>query len=329
MNPARKISGLDKDLAPLGLGTWVMNGFHWGDAEDAALEQTIEECLAAGVHLIDTAPVYGFGRAEQTIGRVLKRLGKRDQIVLATKFGLEWDDRFSKIGRNCSKKNLMRELDKSRKRLQTDVIDLYQVHWPDPRTEMGETMDALLSFYDAGIIRAIGVSNFTVDQLIQAMRYAPLHACQLPFNLFEQGAALELIPFCRKKDISVLAYSPLCRGLLSGKFKEGTLFSSEDIRGFDPKFRGQGIQPYLKAVDALGEFARLKKCTVSQLALSWVFSTSGVCVALAGARSRAQAACNAAASHVRLSDEECTAMASLVMELVPQAGAAMPENPNF
>jgi len=329
MTPPRRIPGLDREIAPVVLGTWLMNGFHWGDPEDSALEQALEESLSAGISFIDTAPVYGFGRSEELVGRVIKRLEKRNHVLLATKFGLEWDENKSLIRRNSSKKRLMSELDKSRRRLQTDVIDLYQVHWPDPQIEMGETMDALLSFYDAGIIRAIGVSNFTVPQMQLAMRYAPLHVCQLPLNLFEQGAATELISFCRKSDVAVLAYSPLCRGLLSGKFKADAVFSAEDIRAADPKFQPRAILPYLEAVTALEEFARFKQCSISQLALSWVFNTPGVCAAVAGAKNRTQASQNAGASQVALSPEDLKRIEELIKQFVPECVTARPLNPNF
>lgn len=329
MSVSRTVAGLDFELRPLGLGTWLMSGFHWGADEDAALEQVLEEGLAGGFNFIDTAPIYGFGRSEETVGRVMKRLGKRDQVILATKFGLEWDESKISIRRNSSKKSLMRELDKSRRRLQTDVIDLYQVHWPDPHTEIGETMDALLSFYDAGIIRAIGLSNFTVPQMEQAMRYAPIHSCQIPFNLFEQRAAEEIIPFCRKSGIAVLAYSPLCRGLLSGKFSEESCFDPKDIRFDDPKFQGAGLRLYLKAVSALKTFAEFKKCSTQQLALSWVFNTPGICTALVGARSRAQAASNAQAIGVSLTSTEWHDTAELVKQYVPQCGFGEPLKPSF
>ncbi|MBP9866427.1 MAG: aldo/keto reductase [Candidatus Omnitrophica bacterium] len=329
MTHSRKIPGIDTEVTSIGLGTWLMNGFHWGDAEDAALEQAVEESLDTGLSLIDTAPVYGFGRSEELIGRVIKRLGKRNQILLATKFGLAWDENKITIRRNSTKKNLMRELDKSRRRLQTDVIDLYQVHWPDLNTEMGETMDALLSFYDAGIIRAIGVSNFNIEQVQKAMRYAPIHACQLPLNLFEQGSAVELIPFCKENNIAVLAYSPLCRGLLSGKYTEGAVFLPGDIRAEDPKFKGAAMRPYLKAVSGLKEFALFKKCTAAQLALSWVIHTPGVCTALAGARSRQQMSSNAAASQVVLSPDDWKTVGGIVKTCVPQCATAQPLDPPF
>lgn len=306
-----------------------MQGFDWQDEADRLLEEALETSLAEGINLIDTAPIYGFGRAEETIGRTLKRLACRSKVLLATKFGLEWDDNRQKVRRNSSKKQLMRELDKSRRRLQTDVIDIYQIHWPDRAAPWGETMDALLSFYEAGIIRAIGVSNFSVDQMKECLRYAPIHTCQPPYNLFEQDSAAEIIPFCREKGIGVLAYGGLCRGLLSGKFVEPPQFPQTDIRARDPKFSSRHFPQYHRALEALEEFARYKKTKLPQLSLSWVFHQPGVSAALAGARSRRQAAENAEAVAVSLSKEDLETIDQIIhrtiSEPVPAGFLSPPE----
>ena len=331
MMPTHKIPGIESVISSVGLGTWVMGGLHWGGSDDKTAEEAIEASLAAGINLIDTAPVYGFGRAEEIVGKTVKRLKCRDQVVLATKFGLDWDEAHQNIRRNSRKKRIMKELDQSRRRLGTDVIDLYQVHWPDESTPWGETMDCLLSFYEAGLIRAIGVSNFSAGQMQECMRYAPIHSAQPPYNLFEQESGTGVIPFCRENGIAVLAYGSLCRGLLTGKFKPGVSFKDSDIRSQDPKFRPGMLEKYLKAVDDLRAMAAQKKCTVSQLALAWVFHQEGVTAALAGARSREQARENSEAVRMHLSAGEMRQMEAIVKHYVPKpisAGFMAPKRSN-
>ncbi len=284
----RKFGSTDIKVTPIGLGTWVMGGWMWGGADEQDAIDAIKVSLDGGVNLIDTAPIYGFGKSESIVGKALKETGKRDSIILATKFGLEWDEN-ERIRRNTSKQRLLQEFEDSLQRLQTDYIDIYQVHWPDKHTPAQETMETLRELYDKGRIRAIGVSNYTVEQIQESMQYAPVHSLQPPFNMFEQEIKSDLLPFCCENNIATLTYGSLCRGLLTGKFSKKSTFQKGDLRKFDPKFKGDQFIKCLTAVDKLKKIADAKNASMTQLALEWTIHQPGVTCALVGARNAKQA----------------------------------------
>ena len=250
---------------------------------------------------------------------MLKQTNRRDQVVLSTKFGLEWSEDTRFIRRNSKKQRLMAELDQSRRRLQTDTIDIYHVHWPDFETDFGETFEVLHSFYEAGIIRAIGVSNFSLEQLRKAREYAPIHVVQPPYNLFEREMEETVLKFCFDEAISMLTYGALCRGLLSGKFKKEDSFSAQDIRSRDPKFAAGTLEKYLGCIEALSEIAQSKKCSLSQLAIAWVLGHGAVTAALVGARTAGQVLENIGALNIALAPEERKQMNNLVEAMVPDS----------
>jgi aryl-alcohol dehydrogenase-like predicted oxidoreductase len=274
------IPGTNVRASRIGLGTWAIGGWMWGGRNDAAAIATIHRALDLGVTLIDTAPAYGQGHAEEVVGRALK--GRRERAVIATKVGLEWDEHGSPH-RNASAERIRQELDDSLRRIQTDYIDVYQVHWPDPATPMAETAAALEELYAAGKIRAIGVSNFSAAQMAEFMTFAPLHTVQPPYNLFEQQAERDVLPFTR--GLVTFTYGALCRGLLSGKMTAATVFAGDDLRRTDPKFQPPRFAQYLRAVSRLDEFAQRRfNKRVIHLALRWVLDQPGVGAALWGAR---------------------------------------------
>jgi aryl-alcohol dehydrogenase-like predicted oxidoreductase len=285
-----KISGTSLTVSRIGLGTWSIGGLSWGGTDEGQAISAIHTAIAGGVNLIDTAPVYGFGRSEEIIGKALEQGSSRASVVLATKAGLEWDHRGA-IHRNSSPARLRAELEQSLRRLRTDVIDLYQVHWPDPSTPMEDTAQALRRFLEEGKIRAIGVSNFTPQQIDDFRTITPVHASQSPYNIFERQIESDVLPYCRAHHITVLAYGAICRGLLSGRMKPDTKFSPDDIRAIDPKFAGPAYHSYLKAVERLDALARERygKRAI-HLALRWLLDQPGVGVALWGARSASQLA---------------------------------------
>jgi aryl-alcohol dehydrogenase-like predicted oxidoreductase len=281
-----KVPGTSLTPSRVGLGTWAIGGWMWGGSDDAESIATIRHALDLGVTLIDTAPVYGFGHSEEIVGRALEG-GRRAKAVIATKVALDWKN--ERPFRNASAKRIAREIEDSLKRLRTDVIDIYQVHWPDPNTPIEETANALDKLYRDGKIRAIGVSNFSPEQMDQFRAVAPLHTAQPPYNLFEREAERDVLPYARKHRIAVLAYGSLCRGLLSGRMKVDTPFSGDDLRREDPKFQAPRFAQYLKAVDALDKFARDNYGKrVIHLAVRWVLDTEPLSIALWGARHPAQ-----------------------------------------
>jgi aryl-alcohol dehydrogenase-like predicted oxidoreductase len=277
-----KIAGLPFDASRIGLGTWAIGGWLWGGTEESDAISTIHAALDNGINLIDTAPVYGFGRSEELVGKALQG-GRREGAIIATKVGLDWSS--GKILRNSTPARLRQELEDSLRRLKTDVIDIYQVHWPDASVPFEETARTLDGFRREGKIRAIGVSNFSPEQMDRFRRGAPLAAIQPPYNLFEREIEKDVLPYAERNDLVVLAYGALCRGLLSGKITAETQFKGDDLRKTDPKFRQPRLGQYLAAVERLDRFARERYAkTVLALAVRWVLDRGDKFVALWGAR---------------------------------------------
>ncbi|MYL25183.1 MULTISPECIES: aldo/keto reductase [Halomonadaceae] len=280
----RAFGNTDIQVTPVGLGTWAIGGWMWGGTDEAQSIDTIHRAIDKGIGLVDTAPVYGFGRSEEIVGKALAD-GRRDQVALATKVALNWNDDHDKVWRDASASRIEQEVDDSLRRLQTDRIDIYQVHWPDPETPMEETARALEKLYRAGKIRAIGVSNFTPAQMDELQKTVPLHSLQPPYNLFERDIEQEVLPYCRENGIATITYGALCRGLLTGKMREDTQFTGDDLRKNDPKFQGERYRQYLNAVAELDRFARERyQKNVLALALRWLVDQPGVTTALWGAR---------------------------------------------
>ena len=276
------ICGTSLKVSRVGLGTWAIGGWMWGGSDEKKSIDTIRAALDHGISLIDTAPVYGFGHSEEVIGRALAESGLRDRTVLATKVGLDWHD--GKPFRNATRKRILREIDDSLRRLRTDHIDIYQVHWPDPNVPMEETAGAMRQILEQGKIRAIGVSNFSVEQIERFRREAPLHVVQPPYNIFERAIEDDLLPYCRENKIATLGYGALCRGLLSGRMREDTVFMGDDLRHTDPKFQAPRFAQYLAAVQKLDRLAQLRfQRRVIQLAVRWMLD-QGITAALWGAR---------------------------------------------
>jgi aryl-alcohol dehydrogenase-like predicted oxidoreductase len=274
------IPGTQLKVSRVALGTWAMGGWMWGGTDQRESVATIHAALDQGINLIDTAPVYGFGVSEEIVGAALE--GIRDRAVIATKTGLEWRD--GKVYRNATPARIMQEVDDSLRRLRTDYIDIYQVHWPDPLVPVEETAGAMRSLYELGKIRAIGVSNFSVDQMARFRQVAPLHVLQPPYNLFERAIETDILPYSRANDIATLGYGALCRGLLSGRIQPNTTFDGDDLRRVDPKFQQPRLAQYLQAVRQLDEFAQRRfHRRVIHLAVRWMLD-QGISVALWGGR---------------------------------------------
>ncbi len=275
------IPGTNLQPTRVALGTWAIGGWMWGGSDDKDSIRTIQSALDRGINIIDTAPVYGFGHSEEIVGKAIA--GRRQNVILASKVGLDWKD--GKPFRNAGKARIEKEIEDSLRRLKTDAIDIYQIHWPDPATPIAETAEALNALYKAGKIRAIGVSNFDVAQMEAFRAVAPLHTAQPPYNLFERQAEEDVLPYCADHKIATLAYGALCRGLLSGRINADTKFSGDDLRRNDPKFRAPRFQQYLAAVERLDHFARQNYGRrVIHLAVRWVLDKQPLSIALWGAR---------------------------------------------
>lgn len=276
------ITGLATPASRIGLGTWAIGGWMWGGSDDNQAIRTIQAAVDQGISLIDTAPIYGFGRSEELVGRALAAGGRRDRTLIATKCGLEWRD--GQVYRNSSPDRIRKEVEDSLRRLRTDRIDLYQVHWPDPRVPIADTAATLGQLRSEGKIRAIGVSNYNVAQMTLFREVAPIQSVQPPYNLFERAAEDRIMPYAGDHDMVVLAYGALCRGLLTGKITAETKFEGDDLRRTDPKFQNPRLTQYLSAVAALDRLARRRYGkSVIALAVRWILDR-GKTIALWGAR---------------------------------------------
>jgi aryl-alcohol dehydrogenase-like predicted oxidoreductase len=276
------IAGTPLRVSRVAIGTWAIGGWMWGGTDETQSISTIRAALDHGINVIDTAPAYGFGRSEEIVGKAIAEARLRDKVVIASKVGLEW--RGGKVSRNASRARIMQEIEDSLRRLRTDYIDIYQVHWPDPRVEIEETAEAMRTLLDDGKIRAIGVSNFSVEQMERFRGVAPLHVLQPPYNLFERGIEDDLLPYCRRNNIATFGYGALCRGLLSGRMQSQTKFEGDDLRRADPKFLEPRFAQYLAAVQKLDQLAqeRFGKHVI-ELAVRWILD-QGITTALWGAR---------------------------------------------
>src|SRR5579862_195948 len=274
-------------VSRIAMGTWAIGGWMWGGTDESESIRTIHAALDKGISLIDTAPAYGFGVSEETIGKAIQERGSREKISIATKWGLEWHD--GAMSRNSSPARIGQEVQDSRGRLRTNYIDIYQVHWPDPAVPIEETAATMQELYNEGLIRAIGVSNYSPKQMERFMSVAELHTVQPPYNIFERQSENDVLPFAREHNLGVFAYGPLCRGLLTGRMQPDTKFTGDDLRKSDPKFQPPRYSQYLNAVQQLDDLAREKYGKrVMDLAVRWVLDQPEISAALWGARRPAQ-----------------------------------------
>jgi aryl-alcohol dehydrogenase-like predicted oxidoreductase len=280
------IPGTDLHVSRICLGAWAIGGWMWGGTEERDAIETIHAALAQGVNLIDTAPVYGFGTSETIVGKALEASGDRGKVFISTKVALEWKD--GRVFRNGSRDRVMKEVEDSLKRLRTDYIDIYFVHWPDLTRPVAETARAMRELFEQGVIKAVGVSNFSQNQMQAFRRECPLHLCQPPYNIFERGIESDVKPYCERNDIALMTYGALCRGLLSGAVSKERVFAGDDLRKADPKFKEPRFSQYLSAVKKLEQLAgkRFKKSLIS-FAVRWVLE-KGVPIAIWGARKPSQ-----------------------------------------
>src|ERR1700733_2035684 len=216
------LNGTDLTVSRIALGTWAIGGWMWGGTSAREAIATIHAAIDCGVSLIDTAPVYGFGHSEEIVGAALRGAGRRERVVLATKVGLDWQD--GRVFRDSSPQRLRLEIEQSLRRLGTDHIDIYQVHWPDPSVPIEETAATMAALLQEGKIRAIGVSNYSPAQMAAFRAVAPLHVVQPPYNLFERAIERDVLPYAQDARLAVLAYGALCRGFLTGRITAATRF---------------------------------------------------------------------------------------------------------
>lgn len=313
----RKLGKSELELSAITYGAFAIGGTMWGGNEKQNSIAAIHASLDHGVSTIDTAPFYGFGLSEELIGEAIK--GKdRSKIQILNKFGLVWDQsnqgkgehffdaeengKILPIYKYAAKANVIKELEESLKRLGTDYIDLLQLHWPDGSTPIDETMEALELLIQQGKIRAAGVSNYNLDQMKTANESIALSSNQLAYSMLNRGIADDVIPYAIAHDISIIAYSPLERGLLTGKyFKDATLKTNDHRNGYFGQFDAEKVKGFLAAIQPVAD---AKNVSLSQLVLRWTTLQPGITIVLAGARDASQAIDNAKAMDITFKRDE-------------------------
>ncbi|RYY30794.1 MAG: aldo/keto reductase, partial [Chitinophagaceae bacterium] len=306
-------------LSAVTFGAWAIGGWMWGGSVKKDAIEAIKASYDAGVTTIDTAPVYGQGYSEELVGEAIKGI-PRDKVQILTKFGMRWDDTRGEFAfksedndgkpidvyKYAGKQSVLDECEKSLKRLGTDYIDLYQIHWADSTTPIAETMEALNILLEQGKIRAAGVCNYSKPQMEEAERTINLASNQVPYSMVERTIESELVPYCLKLQKSIIAYSPLQRGILTGKIKTGHQFAAGDHRPQTKFYKAENIERINHLLDTLRPLADEKGISLSQLVIRWTIDQPGVAVALVGARDAEQAVQNASAVDVKLSEDEMT-----------------------
>lgn len=297
----RRLGRTDLNVSVIGFGTWAIGGSFWGPTIPSESVAAIHKAIDSGINLIDTAPVYGNGKSEKLVGKAIK--GRRPQVIIATKCGLHFKG--SQAINDLKPASIRAELEASLKRLGTDVIDLYQCHWPDPDTPIEETIGEMVKMKDEGKIRAIGVSNFDAALVKKAQAVAPIASNQVPYSMLNRDIEKELVPFCIEHDIGIMAYGPLGGGILSGKYEKKPKFGRNDARTFFYQYYEEPlwskVQLLLKELERI---AAQHDKPVAQVAINWARQQPGLTVALVGARNPHQAEMNAVAGSWSLSEEE-------------------------
>lgn len=274
----------------IGFGAWAIGGRQWGKVDDVESVAAIERAVELGINFFDTADIYGFGHSEELLGGAI---GNRSDIIIATKVGLGWNAK-GKIRHDLSAVHIRSSCEASLRRLKREAIDLYQIHWPDPARPLDEAIDVLDALVKEGKARYIGASNLSIDDIEKLSEKPWFVAYQGLFNWFARDAAENIIPFCRQNNIAFIAYEPLAKGLLTGKFKESPIFSMGDHRKYEERF-GDRFFEYRAKVDAFSKTAAKKNVTVAQLALSWALA-NGATVAIPGMKTAVQVEENAGAA---------------------------------
>lgn len=317
----KKVGKIKEEISAIGVGCWNFGG-QWDTSNDENAIKIVHAAIDNGINLFDVAPVYGFGKAERVLGKALKD-GKRSKVLIATKCGLVWNEKHE-TKNDLSKKNILREIDESLERLQTDYVDIYQLHWPDHNTPIEETVSALEEIKKAGKIRYIGLSNFSQKDVETFMTMIEINTQQALYNMLERNTSSyhnipleyktedEVLPTVRKYQQAFFPYSPLFQGLLTGKFKPNANFSEKDIRNENPKLRGELFKKYYEGVVALEKFADKIGKPLNEIALNWLRQKDEVTSIIAGASSVAQLEKNVHSTTWDLSQEELSEIETII-----------------
>jgi aryl-alcohol dehydrogenase-like predicted oxidoreductase len=313
----RQLGNTDMQITPIGFGSWAVGGggyqFGWGPQDDEQSIAAINHALALGINWIDTAAVYGLGHAEEIVGRALKDRSERPYIF--TKCGRVWNDHGEVTG-SLKAQSIKRECENSLRRLQTDVIDLYQIHWPDPEQDIEEGWSTMAELKKEGKVRYIGVSNFNVSQMHRIMKIAPISSLQPPFSLVKPDIRNDILPFCQEQNIGVIVYSPMASGILTGSMSSERIANlpNDDWRKGDPEFQEPRLSSNLQLVETLNEIAFVHNVTPGVVAIAWTLRHPGVTGAIVGARRPEQVDGIISAAEFQLTDSEDTQIEDFLKE---------------
>lgn len=311
----RAIGASGIQASAIGLGTWAIGGWMWGGTDETESIAAIRASIDEGVTLIDTAPAYGMGRSEEIVGKAIA--GRRDEVVIATKCGLVWhttkgnhffDQNDKPVHRYLGRDSIFHEVEQSLRRLGTDHIDLYITHWQDPTTPIAETLGALEDLKKAGKIRAIGASNVSIADIEAYIAAGGIDAVQEQFSMIHRDIGVELAPLCAWSGISILSYSSLALGLLTGRIGPERVFEGDDLRGYDPRFSVENRKRAADFAAALAPLGNALGASVAELVIAWTIRQPGITYALCGARNPDQARQNARAGRLTLSETELAAI---------------------
>lgn len=313
----RTLGETNLKLSAITFGAWAAGGWMWGGNDDKEAIEAMKAAYDLGVTSIDTAAIYGQGKSEELVGEAIKDI-PRDKVQILTKFGMRWDlakgdfamhskDNSGKeidIYKYAGRDSVILECENSLKRLGTDYIDLYQQHWPDTSTPIDETMEALLRLKEQGKILEAGVSNYNVAQMQQAEQTIKLASNQVPYSMVNRSIEQELIPYCLEHHKGILAYSPMERGLLTGKIKPGHKFNEGDHRAGVKYFKEENLNWVNDFLNHIKPIADDKQVSLGQLVLRWTMDQPGITIVLAGARNAEQSTQNAKAADIKISQDE-------------------------
>ncbi|MCX5632769.1 MAG: aldo/keto reductase [Phycisphaerae bacterium] len=309
-----RLGNSDLQITRVGLGTWAIGGpweFGWGPQDDNDSIKAILESLEAGVNWLDTAPIYGFGHSEEIVAKALKQT--KVKPIIATKCSLTWGDKKERTP--CLKaKSILAECDASLKRLNIEVIDLYQMHWPTPDEDVEEGYGAMAKCVKAGKVRYLGASNFSAEQMERVMKIHPLTSLQPPYSMFRRDIEEGILPFCKKHNIGVIVYSPLYKGLLTDKFtkEKAAALPPDDVRLMSPDYKMPNLEINLKYTGKLKQIAKRNNITLAQLAIAWTLRKPEVTAAIAGARREGQIKETAPAADITLSADDIAEIEELL-----------------
>jgi aryl-alcohol dehydrogenase-like predicted oxidoreductase len=303
----RQLGKTDLFITPLGFGSWAVGGggwqFAWGSQDDRESIAAITRALDLGINWIDTAALYGLGHSEEIVARAIKESAERPYIF--TKCSMVWDEK-GNIGHSLKRDSIRREVEDSLRRLQVEVIDLYQIHWPDPENDIEEGWNTLSDLKREGKVRYIGVSNFNVKQLKRAMAIAPIDTLQPPYSLIHPDAQDEILPFCEKNNIGVIVYSPMMSGLLTGKMTRQRImnFPEDDWRKNNPEFQEPRVSRNLWLAELLKNIGRRHGLSAGEMAIAWTLRLPAVTGAIVGGRNPDQVDGMVGAADFRLNKDE-------------------------